>query len=88
MRHLALLFAVIQIAGCAPDVTSHLSQISKVQGTGEQKPGPINNWLQGGIVQRSLANPTFSTRRQNALFFGVNRPRRRFNKGRGVPKWL
>jgi hypothetical protein len=55
MRHLALLFAVIQIAGCAPDVTSHLSQISKVQGTGEQKPGPINNWLQGGIVQRSLA---------------------------------
>ena len=55
MRHLALLFAVIQIAGCAPDVTSHLSQISKVQGTSEQKPGPINNWLKGGIVQRSLA---------------------------------
>ena len=33
-------------------------------------------------------NPTFSTRRQNALFFGVNRPRGRFNKGRGVPKYL
>jgi hypothetical protein len=34
------------------------------------------------------ANPSFSTRRQNALFFGLNRPGRRFNKGRGVPKWL
>src|SRR5271169_2258606 len=29
------------------------------------------------------ANPTFSTRRQNALFFGRDRPPRRLNKGTG-----
>jgi hypothetical protein len=34
------------------------------------------------------ANPTFSTRRQNALFFGENRPRRRLNKGTGSAKCL
>ena len=33
-------------------------------------------------------NPSFSTHGENALFFGLNRPRSRFNKGRGVPKWL
>jgi hypothetical protein len=33
-------------------------------------------------------SPTFSTRRQNALLFGLNRPRRPFNKGRGVSKCL
>jgi hypothetical protein len=33
-------------------------------------------------------SPSFSTRRQNALFFRLNRPRSRFHKGRGAPKWL
>jgi len=31
-------------------------------------------------------NPTFSTRRQNALFFGQDRPPRRLNKGTGSAK--
>jgi len=38
------------------------------------------------IQQRS--NPTFSTRRKNTLFFGINRPPRRLNKGTGAPKCL
>jgi hypothetical protein len=39
-------------------------------------------------LQIKPLNPSFSTHRQNALFFGLNRPRSRFNKGRGVPEWL
>jgi len=53
-RHLALLFVVIHVAGCAPDVTSNLSRITKASGTSEQKPGPTNNWTDGGVVQRPL----------------------------------
>jgi hypothetical protein len=52
---MALVFAVIQIAGCTPDVTSHLSNIAKVSGTGELKPGPISNWSNSGVQQRPLA---------------------------------
>jgi TnpA family transposase len=33
-------------------------------------------------------DPTFSTQRKNALFFGINRPPRRLNKGTVSPKCL
>jgi hypothetical protein len=36
-------------------------------------------------LARRRQPPSFSTRRENALFFGLNRLGRRFNKGRGVP---
>jgi hypothetical protein len=39
------------------------------------------------IVLAGLS-PTFSTRRKNTLFFGINRPPRRLNKGTGAPKCL
>jgi transposase len=35
---------------------------------------------------RAVLNPTFSTRRQNELFFGKNRLPRRLNKGTDAPK--
>jgi hypothetical protein len=53
-RHLVLLLAVIHLAGCAPDVTSNLSRITKASGNGEQKPGPTNTWTDGGVAQRPL----------------------------------
>jgi hypothetical protein len=42
----------------------------------------------GGDQQSLAVNPSFSTRCQNALFFGKNRPPRRLNKGTGSPKCL
>jgi hypothetical protein len=54
-----------------------------------------NSWIWCGAVgyqqtdrTRFRINPSFSTHRQNALFFGLNRPRSRLNKGRGVPEWV
>ena len=38
--------------------------------------------------QQAVPNPTFSTRRQNALFFGQDQPPRRLNKGTGSAKCL
>jgi ABC-type branched-subunit amino acid transport system permease subunit len=50
----------------------------------------IGTWVVAEVYRLVFAqvSPTFSTRRQNALFFELNRRRRRFNKGRGVPKSL
>jgi FixJ family two-component response regulator len=48
----------------------------------------ISDFLEKPFSRETILSPSFSTHRQNALFFGLNRPRSRLNKGRGVPEWV
>ena len=81
-------------ASTLADQTSQTAHRRRIEATGAHR--AVGDRLQErlpaieivGFAQPSARRrqpPSFSTRRENALFFGLNRLGRRFNKGRGVP---
>ncbi len=73
---------------------AHTISASKTAAAAPPLEAQVQVTKQGTVIQKvgeheiRHTSPTFSTRRQNALFFGKNRPPRRLNKGTGSAKCL